>query len=680
MGCRGRQGFARCYPGRVAEGYPSEALLAAARDAVLVVDDARRFVDANPAACRLLGLSLPELLDRRLDDFLEEPGPDLDAAWQTFLDGGEQMGELRLVRPDGQRRHVEYNATARFVAGRHLAILRDIADRKRAEAERAELGRLEQQRLRETETLLAVSRALSSTLDPTETMRRVAREIALVLRADLVGAYLADAARESLRPVAGYHVPGEMIDAFRRHPIPIRGHPAIEEAWTTRRAVWTDDMPGDPRVDPETFRRFPHQSDVFVPIRIKERPVGGFFVIWWTERRTITEGEVRLLQGISDLAGIFLESAELYRDVAETNRAKDEFLATLSHELRNPLGAIANAVAALDRMGGGEERALRLRQIIDRQTHHLTRMVDDLLDVARASAGKMDLNRQPLDLSELVGSSVRLLRAGEPARQQRVTFRAESVIVNADPTRLAQVVTNMLDNAIKFTPSGGTVDVDVFREGQEAVLRVTDTGIGIAPDMLPRVFELFAQADQPLDRPAGGLGIGLSLSRRLVELHGGTITAASEGRGRGARFTVRLPVETSATPPPTPAPAGPDRVRRILIVEDNDDARESLRLLLESFGHGVIEARDGERAVALALHHRPDVVLIDLGLPLLDGYALARALRESPLGKSVTLIAVTGYGQLDDRRRSNEAGFDAHLVKPVSQALLGSLIAAAGQG
>jgi signal transduction histidine kinase len=585
------------------------------------------------------------------------------------------MGELRLIRPDGQRRHVEYNATARFVAGRHLAILRDIADRKRAEAERAELRRLEQQRLRETETLLAVSRALGSTLDPTETLRRVAREIALTLGADMVGAYLADATRESLRPVAGYHVPREMLDAFRQNPIPIRGHPAIEEAWTTRRAIWTDDMPGDSRVDAETLGRFPHQSDVFVPIRIKERPVGGFFVIWWTERRTITEGEVRLLQGISDLAGIFLENAELYRDAAEANRAKDEFLATLSHELRNPLGAIANAVAALERLGSAEETARRLRQIIQRQTHHLARLVDDLLDVARAAAGKIPLTRQPVDLSEVAGACVRSLRASGRARQQRITLRAESVIVNADPTRLAQVLTNLLDNAIKFTPSGGVVDVDVFREGREAILRVSDTGIGIGPDMLPRVFELFAQAEQPLDRPAGGLGIGLSLSRRLVELHDGTITAASEGRGRGAQFTVRLPVETTATPPPAPVTPGPDRARSILIVEDNDDARESLRFLLESFGHRVTEARDGARAVALALHHHPDVVLIDLGLPGLDGYAVARALREGPIGKTVTLIAVTGYGQLDDRRRSKEAGFDAHLVKPVSHALLAGLIA-----
>jgi PAS domain S-box-containing protein len=654
---------------------PSEALLAAARDAVLVVDDARRFVDANPAACRLLGFPLKELLERRLDDVLDEPGLDLDAAWRSFLDGGEQMGELRLVRPDGERRHVEYNATARFVAGRHLAILRDIADRKRAEAERGELQRLEQQRLRETETLLAVSRALGSTLDPTETMRRVAREIALALGADMVGAYLADAPRESLRPVAGYRVPREMLDDFRRYPIPIKNHPAIEQAWATRRAVWTDDMPGDPRVDPEALRRFPHQSDVFVPIRIKDRPVGGFFVIWWTERRTITEGEMRLLEGISDLAGIFLENAELYHDAAEANRAKDEFLATLSHELRNPLGAIANAVAALERRGSADETAGRLRQIINRQTHHLTRLVDDLLDVARATAGKVPLNRLPLDLSELVGSCVRSLRASGRARQHRVTLRAESVVVSADATRLAQIVTNIIDNAIKFTPSGGTVDVDVTREGQEAVLRITDTGIGIPPDMLPRVFELFAQAEQPMDRPAGGLGVGLTLSRRLVELHGGTITAASEGRGRGAQFTVRLPVETSAMPLPAPAAPGPDRPRGVLIVEDNDDARESLRLLLESLGHRVIEAADGPRALALALHHRSDVVLIDLGLPGMDGYALARALRESPIGKTALLIAVTGYGQVDDRRRSKEAGFDAHLVKPVAHGLLAALIA-----
>jgi PAS domain S-box-containing protein len=654
----------------------SEALLAAAGDAVLIVDDARKFVDANPAACRLLGLSVRDLRGRRIDDLLEA-GVDLEPAWQRLLHSGEQVGELRMIRPDGEIRHVEYNVTARFVAGHHLAILRDVADRRRIEAERIELRQHEQLRLRETETLLAVSRALSSTLDPTETMRRVAREIALALGADMVGAYLADAARESLWPVAGYHVPPDKLDAFRRFPIPIKNHPAIEEAWVHRRAVWTDDMPGDPRVDPESLRRFPHQSDLFVPIRVKDRPVGGFFVIWWTAQRSFTEWEISLLQGVSDLAGIFLDNAQLYRETAEANRAKEEFFATLSHELRNPLGAIANAVAALDHRGAGSgDTTARLRQIIHRQTHHLTRLVDDLLDAARATAGKIALDRQPVDLSEVVGGCVRSLRESGRAVQHQVTFRAESVIVNADPTRLAQIITNMLDNAVKFTPGDGSVDVEVIREGREGVVRVSDTGIGIELEMLSRVFDLFAQAQQPMDRPVGGLGIGLALSRRLVEMHGGTIAAASEGHGRGAQFTVRLPMEVAGAPkPPLTAPS-PNRSRSILIVEDSEDTREALRLLLESLGHTVLEAADGRHGLALALHHRPEVVLIDLGLPELDGYEVARALRASPIGQTIQLIAVTGYGQAEDRRRSTEAGFDAHLVKPVSQSLLSTLITA----
>ena len=651
----------------------SEALLAAARDAVVVLDDARRFIDANPAACRLLGLPIAALRGHRFDDFVDS-AVDLSRAWQTFLESGEQTGEVRLIRSDGEVREIEYSGTAGFVAGRHLAILRDIARRKREEAERAELLRREQLRLRETETLLAVSRALSSTLDPTETMRRVAREIAMTLGADMVGAYLADAAHQNLWPVAGYHVPHEMLDGFRRIPIPLRNHQAIEEAWMHGCAVWTDDMPSDSRVDRETLRHFPHQSDLFVPIRVKDRPLGGFFAIWWTARRSLTDGEIRLLQGISDLAGIFLENAQLYRETAEANRAKDEFLATLSHELRNPLGAIANAVAALDRPGAGVDTSARLRQIIHRQTRHLTRLVEDLLDVSRATAGKMAVHRQPVDLSEVASSCLGSLRESGRAREHRVTFRAESVIVSADPTRLAQVITNMLDNAVKFTPTGGSIDLDILREGQEAVLRVSDTGIGIDPAMLARVFELFAQGEQPMDRSVGGLGIGLTLSRRLVEMHGGTLSAASEGQGRGAQFTVRLPVDTGGTLAPAAAVPSSGSTRSVLIVEDNDDARESLQLLLESLGHRVLSAADGPRALALAEHHRPEVVLIDLGLPGLDGYAVARAFRASAGGKTLMLIAVTGYGQAEDRRRSKDAGFDAHLVKPVSESVLATLI------
>jgi len=653
-----------------------EALFTAALDGVLLVDDARTFMDANPAACRLLGLPLAELVGRRLDEFLE-PHVDVDTAWHAFLRLGQETGELRVIGRDGIARDVEYTATAYALPGRHLGILRDITGRKRAEVEGSESRRREQDRLRETETLLAVSRALSATLDPTETMRRVAREIAHALGADMAGAYLADPGNENLWAVAGYHVPRDKLDAFRRYPIPIANHKVIEEAWATRRAVWTDDMAADPRVDQSSYERFPHQSDLFAPICIKDRPVGGFFAIWWTQRRTITDQEVRLLQGISDLAGICLENAQLYREAAEANRAKDEFLAMLSHELRNPLGAISTAALALERVDPQAPSGARLRQIIHRQTHRLTRLVDDLLDVAKATAGKIALDRQPLNLSDVVSGCVRALRESGRGNEHLVTFRGEPVMVNADSTRLEQIVTNLLENAIKYTPPGGEVSIEVRGEAGQAVLSVTDTGTGITPEMLPRVFEVFAQGQQTMDRSRGGLGVGLTLARRLVEVHHGTIEAFSEGAGRGSRFTVRLPIDETATPRPAAAAPGQLRTRRTLIVEDNDDARESLRLLLESLGHEVIEASDGAQGVTLAVEHRPDVMLIDLGLPGIDGYEVARAVRAHPEGKAMTLIAVTGYGQAEDRRRSKEAGFDAHLVKPVSQHTLASLISAA---
>src|SRR5262249_47141095 len=320
----------------------------------------------------------------------------------------------------------------------------------------------------------------------------------------------------------------------------------------------------------------------------QEEPVGGFFVIWWTARRTITEWEISLIQAISDLAGIFLANAQLYRETAEANRAKDEFLATLSHELRNPLGAIVAAAGALERRGGPDETAGRLRKIIHRQSHHLTRLVDDLLDVARVTAGKIVLNRQPLELGEVAGNCVRALQAGGQGHEHRISLTTQPAIVNADLTRLEQIITNLLQNAVKYTPAGGSIRIDVAPEARDAVLRVTDTGRGIPSEMLSRVFDLFAQADQPIDRSLGGLGVGLTLTRRLVELHGGTISALSEGEGRGSQFTVRLPAEVTAAPlrpPSEPLPHG--RPRRILIIEDNQDARESLRLLLESRGHQV---------------------------------------------------------------------------------------------
>ena len=644
-----------------------EALFGAALDAVLVIDDGRGFVDANPAACQLLGVAHEGLIGRRIEEFLQAPAGDVADAWRLFLAAGFDRSSLRVLRPDGESRDVEYTATARFSPGRHLAVLRDVTDRRRAERERADLLQREQVRLRETETLLAISRALSATLDPTETMRRVAREIAHALHADMVGAYLADAAHTTLRPIAGYHVPPHLVDEFIRYPIPIKDHPAIEEAWARRDAVWTEDMTSDPRVDPSTFQRFPHQTDLFVPIRIKDAPVGGFFVIWWTERRAITPEELRLLRAISDLAGIFLENAQLHRNVMDASRRKDIFLATLSHELRNPLAAMSAAASALARPGVHDATAVRLREIIERQARHLARLLDDLLDVARLTAGKITLQQRSVDLAELAGACVRGLRDGGDDHRHRITLRTERAVIGADPTRIEQILTNLLDNARKYTPPGGHIDVQVTADGLDAVLRVTDTGIGIAPEMLDSIFDLFTQGGRR-DDPAGGLGLGLTVARRLVEMHGGSITATSEGIGRGSCFTVRLPRSEvpvrASTERRAPGPCGP---RKILVIEDNDDAREALSTLLAVLGHHVLAVPDGDRGVAMALETRPDIALIDIGLPGIDGLEVARALRSTPQGRRMRLIAVTGYGQPQDREQSSDAGFDAHLVKPVEQ-------------
>jgi signal transduction histidine kinase/ActR/RegA family two-component response regulator len=371
-----------------------------------------------------------------------------------------------------------------------------------------------------------------------------------------------------------------------------------------------------------------------------------------------------------------LARERLARSEAEAaSRAKDEFLAMLGHELRNPLGAITSAVGVLD----GTERDPRTAQprgIIVRQVRHLVRLVDDLLDVARLTSGRIELRRQPVDLGRLAEESVTMLRA--TGHGHRISVSTAPAIVDADPVRLGQIVTNLLDNAVKYTPPEGQVSVTVTSEADQAILRVRDTGVGIGPELLPRVFDLFVQADRSLDRSKGGLGLGLTLVRRLVHLHGGRVSAHSEGIGRGSEFTVTLPLRQGAAEPERPeAPAGLGR-RRVLIVEDHEDARDSLRLLLTEEGHEVEVARDGPEGLDKLRRWRPEIALVDIGLPGLDGYRLAAAARSDPGTRHIVLVAVTGYGQPEDRRQAAAAGFDEHIVKPVTLEMLRRAMARAG--
>jgi signal transduction histidine kinase/CheY-like chemotaxis protein len=353
--------------------------------------------------------------------------------------------------------------------------------------------------------------------------------------------------------------------------------------------------------------------------------------------------------------------------VESANRAKDEFFAMLGHELRNPLGAISTAVEVLNQPGNSEEQVARLREIIVRQTQHLSRLVDDLLDVSKLVSGKVALERTVEDLQAVVeGALVSCKEAGKMARHV-ILFEGESVPVSIDRTRMEQVVTNLLDNAVKYTPAGGRIELKVASEGGDAVLRVRDTGVGVDRETLPLIFDIFVQASPTHQRSEAGIGLGLTLVKRLVELHGGTVSAASDGPGRGAEFVVRLPRTASAKVMPRPqrGQRSSSRARHVLIVEDNEDVRDCLRMLLEAWGHRVEQAEDGNRGLEVLRASHPEVLLVDLGLPGIDGHSIARAARSAPDGERLLLVAISGYGAPTDRRRAEEAGFNAYLTKPV---------------
>jgi PAS domain S-box-containing protein len=351
----------------------------------------------------------------------------------------------------------------------------------------------------------------------------------------------------------------------------------------------------------------------------------------------------------------------------DADRRKNEFLGVLSHELRNPLAPIRNSIYLLERAAPDSPPAARAREVIRRQTEHLSRLVDDLLDVTRISSGKIELRRTRLDLCELVRAASEDHRSlfVRGAVELRLDLPAERAWVDGDATRLSQVIGNLLQNAAKFTPAGGRVVVGVRAAGRRAEVFVRDTGVGMEPDQVERMFEPFAQAERSLARTKGGLGLGLALAKGLVELHGGTIRAHSEGPGRGAEFRVALPgaSEPSREASPGSRAAG-GQGRLVLVVEDNVDAGQSLADLLEMQGHRVVLARDGRSGIALARSIRPDVVLCDLGLPDVDGFEVARILRRDEALRTTRLVALSGYAQAEDQRSARAAGFDAHLSKP----------------
>jgi PAS domain S-box-containing protein len=432
--------------------------------------------------------------------------------------------------------------------------------------------------------------------------------------------------------------------------------PALMEKWRellrTGRSLHGVEIVGSTPARPGEIRSW---TEDFFPVRIGDQVVGLGAVVTETTERKRQDQQLR-----------------------DADRRKDEFLAMLAHELRNPLGAISNATAVLGRLRTADPQLASIREMLDRQVRQLGRLVDDLLDVARIAQDKLVLRRMRTELADAVRQAVETNAAAAESRDLRLEVRTPGrpLPVDADPARLAQVVSNLIHNAVKYTPPGGRVEVALAAAGGEAIVAVTDDGPGIAPELLDRMFDLFAQGERGADRADGGLGIGLTLVRRLVEMHGGRVEVESEP-GRGAVFRVRLPLLAGGVDAPAADASGEAPAPlRVLVVDDNEDVLTSMAMLLELEGHVVATAHDAASALQAAVDFAPEVVLLDLGLPGADGCEVARRLR-GQRGDDVLLVAVTGYGQPADRARSRAAGFDQHLLKPVDFDALQDLLATA---
>jgi signal transduction histidine kinase/CheY-like chemotaxis protein len=422
------------------------------------------------------------------------------------------------------------------------------------------------------------------------------------------------------------------------------------------------------------------KSYIGVPLKVRGKPLGVITFVAAESGRRYDEADLATAQDLADRAAIAVENAQLYRELRDADRRKDEFLATLAHELRNPLAPIRNGLQVLRLSGKETGVAADARSMMERQLSQMVRLVDDLLDVSRISRNKLDLKRQRVALAAVVHSAVETSRPlVEQARHTlAVALPPDPVDLDADLVRLAQVFSNLLNNAAKYSERGGHISLTVDPRGGEAVVTVKDGGVGIPPHMLPKIFDLFTQVDRSLERSQGGLGIGLTLVRRLVEMHGGSVEARSEGHGLGSEFAVRLPMlPAAAVQPPagTGGTAQPPARRRVLVADDNADAAESLAMMHEIMGNEVRMANDGLRAVEEAVAFRPDMILLDIGMPGLNGYEACRAIREQPGGAEPVIVACTGWGQEEDRRRAFDAGFDHHLTKPVQFEELLRLIA-----
>ena len=614
-------------------------------------DRTLRLVFVSAAIERMTGRSPRDFIGRTPAE-LDLPS-DLRACWEQAIQAAFREGRPQVVdfsfEAAGGPRHFSGRFVPEFgpegVIEHVLGVLHDDTEQKRAEQDINRL--LEEER--------HYARLLAR-------MAQAARLVHASLSADEIATVLTQQAREIIgarRAVTHLMVDGS--GAMTLQAVEPAGDPALP-----------DPAPGGMVLTAPLTGKGGQQLGL---VQLSSGPDGTF----------TAEHQAVLLQ-LAAIASTGLENARLYASLREADHRKDEFLATLAHELRNPLAPIRNGLEILRRSGQLTGPAARARDMMERQLAHMVRLVDDLLDVSRISRGKVDLRLSRITLQTVLDNALEVSRSVIEASGHSLVLElpATPLWIDGDLTRLAQVVSNLLNNAAKYTPAGGRILLSARAEGARALIRVTDNGTGISADMLPRVFDLFAQVDRTLARSQGGLGIGLSLVKQLVELHGGDISAESAGLGQGSRFTVRLPLAVMACDAGTggdgpSAARGPQPVTappcRVLVCDDNVDGADSLAMMLGLLGHQVRTVHEGGAALAVAADWRPEVILLDIGLPGLTGYDVARRLRADPAMAATLLVAVTGWGTAEDQRRSAAAGFDHHLTKPVEVSALEAVLA-----
>jgi len=667
----------------------ASAMLDGAPDAILLVDGTGVIRLVNERAERLFGYARSQLLGRPSTLVLPD---DVRAARDVQRD-------VYGLRRDGSRFLAEISVSPLVTDGGRLitAVVRDVTDRRRLEDDRVDRGRAEVARAhaeeigRRASFLAEASRVLAASLDYEATLRSVAR-VAIPYLADYVLVDVLETQGRLRRLAAAHRDPvleERLASAPGQAPVTSgtsaleavieRGEPTlvrdVSDDWLAARARDAEHLGAAAGARPTSL--------MLVPLRARGRTLGVVSFVLVNGARRYALADLALAEDLAQRAALAADNARLYREAQDASRAKDEFLAVLSHELRTPLTPVLGWVRMLRTGTLAPEATERALDTVERNTRLQAQLVEDLLDVSRIIAGKLSLNLRPVALGPIVDMVIEGAAASTLAKSIIVSRQVEPDLprIEADANRLQQVVANLLSNAVKFTPAGGRVEVGVARAGDDLRLTVTDTGDGLAPEVAPHIFDRFRQADSTITRQYGGLGLGLSIVRHIVERHGGTVQATSEGPGHGTTFTVTLPIGGPLSDAPigaarTPSPAAEDSLAgvRVLVVDDEPDTREMVTEILKAAGAEVSAAGSTDEALRRADEGAPDVLVSDLAMPARDGYALLRALHGRGMAGGLVTIALTAHARREDRERALGAGYDAYVTKPVEPAALAALV------